>query len=310
MRSDKLNINSSTYGDLSDEQLTKLGPEIIFQYNYISCANPVVSQWGDTTDGVLATEARFGMLFFGPNNELYPASCCSIGAVTVAGKTPAVDGAVPATDTSATLAGFDIQMDAETAADTGLEIVLSGGPLGGNANGFTVGTHRGYIDATFITADWSDFEGVGVGFRKVEDFNDGHVPILKAGAAADGVYTDFAAFGSMGDTDIKTMTDLNDTGTSVVTDVGVVPVDGDNMRLRIFLHGNGKVTYSHVNDEEAGAGTQAEPSGTVAYTFDDGDVVIPYLYTSADTAAADELFLKDCKVVRAPGISYSGDGSV
>ena len=310
MRSDKLNPNSSNYGDLSDDQLTQLTPEIIFQYNYITCANPVVSQWGDTTDGVMATEARFGMMFFGPNNEIYPASCCTVGAYAVTGKVPQVDGAVPATDTEATLAGFDIQMDCEDAADTGLEIVLSGSPLGGNANGFTVGTHRGYIDATFITADWTDFDGVGIGFRKVEDFNDGHVPILAGGSAADPVYTDFAAFGAMGDTNIQTMTDLNNSGTSIVTNVGVVPVDGDNMRVKIFLDGTGNITYSHVNNAVAGAGTLAEPSGVVAYTFDDGDVVVPYLYTSGDTAAADELFFKDCTVVRAPGISYSGDGSI
>jgi hypothetical protein len=310
MRSDKLNVNSANYGDLSDDQLTQLTPEIIFQYNYITCANPVVSVIGNASNGVLATEDRFGMLFFGPNNEIYPASCMTIGAVTAAGKLPQVDGAVPATDTATTVAGFDIQMDCESNADTGLEMVLSGSPLGGNANGFTIGTHRGYIDATFLTADWTDFDGVGVGFRKVEDFNDGHVPILHAGAAADGVYTDFAAFGAMGDTNIQTMTDLNDSGTSITTNVGVVPVDGQNMRVKIYLDGTGNVTYSHVNNAVAGAGTLAEPSGTVAYVFDDGDVVIPYLYTSNDTAAADELMLKDVTVVRAPGISYSGDGSI
>ena len=230
----------------------------------------------------------------------------TIGVVSAAGKLPQVDGAGPATDTGTTVAGFDIQMDCESNADTGLEMILAGSPLGGNANGFTIGTHRGYIDATFITADWTDFDGCGIGFRKVEDFNDGHVPILHAGSNADGIYTDFAAFGAMGDTNIQTMTDLNDSGTSTTTNVGVVPVDGQNMRVRITLGGGGAVTYSHVNNAEAGAGTLAEPSSVAAYTFDDGDVVVPYIYTSNDTAAADELFLKDVTVIRKPGISYSG----
>ena len=181
---------------------------------------------------------------------------------------------------------------------------VGGGPLGGNANGFTVGTHSGHIDATFVTADWTDFDGCGIGFRKVEDFNDGHVPVLKAGSAADGVYTDFAAFGCMGDTDIKTMTDLNNGGTSTVTDVGVVPVDGQNMRLRITLALDGKVTYSHINNAVAGAGALAAPSGVAEFTFDSGDVVVPYIYSLSDTANADELMLKDCEVVRSPGISY------
>ena len=308
MRSDKLNVNSGNYGKLDDRQLTTLTPETIFRYNYISCANPVTSVIGNTSSGVLVTEDRFGMMFFGPNNEVYPASCCSIGAVTAAGKLPQVDGAVPATDTASTVAGFDLQMDCETGgADVGLEMVLAGGPLGGNANGFTIGTHHGYIDATFITADWTDFDCVTVGFRKVEDFNDGHVPILKGSSAADGVYTDFAAFGNMGDTNLETATDLNDSGTYTLTDLGSdVSVDGQNLRLRITLGGSGLVTYSFVVNAVAGAGTLAEPSGAVAYTFDDGDQVIPYIATLSDTAAADELFLKDVSVVRIPGVSYSG----
>ena len=245
------------------------------------------------------------MLFFGPNNEMYPATALSIGAYTVAGKTPQLDGTVPATDTATTQAGFDLQMDTESAAATGLEIILGGGPLGGNANGITVGTHSATIEATFNTPDWTDFDGCGIGFRKVEDFNDGHVPILDGGSAADGIYTDFAAFGAMTDTDIRTMTDLNNSGTSTVTDVGVVPVDGQNMRLKITVSSAGVVTYSHVNNTVAGAGTLAEPGSVAAYTFDDGDVIVPYIFTSSDTAAADVLWLKDVTVYRTPGVSYT-----
>jgi len=301
---DKFTIDSS--GNVVVKgTLTRLTPATIFNYNYITCAAPLVTNLGNSADGVMATEDKFGMLFFGPNNEMYPATALSIGAYTAAGKTPQLDGTVPATDTATTQAGFDLQMDTESAAATGLEIILGGGPLGGNANGITVGTHSATIEATFNTPDWTDFDACGIGFRKVEDFNDGHVPILDGGSAADGIYTDFAAFGAMTDTDIRTMTDLNNSGTSTVTDVGVVPVDGQNMRLKITVSSAGVVTYSHVNNTVAGAGTLAEPGSVAAYTFDDGDVIVPYIFTSSDTAAADVLWLKDCTVTRSPGVSYT-----
>jgi len=254
----------------------------------------------------MATEDKFGMLFFGPNNEMYPATALSIGAYTAAGKTPQLDGTVPATDTATTQAGFDLQMDTESAAATGLEVVLAGGPLGGNANGITIGTHAATIDATFNTPDWTDFDACGIGFRKVEDFNDGHVPILDGAAAADAIYTDFAAFGAMGDTNLEIMTDLNNSGTSTSTDCGSsVPVDGQNLRVKITLSSAGVVTYSFVVNAVAGAGTLAAPATTAAFTFDDGDVVVPYIFTSSDTAAADVLWLKDVTVYRTPGVSYT-----
>ena len=43
----------------------KSSPHVVFQYNYITCANPLVSQFGNSADGALATEDRFSILFFG-----------------------------------------------------------------------------------------------------------------------------------------------------------------------------------------------------------------------------------------------------
>ena len=302
----EIDWGTATTMKIGTNEALGMTPEIIFKWNYITCGYPMVSNLGNSADGVMATEDKFGMVFPGPENQWYPASCLAIGAYTAAGKTPQVDGTVPATDTGGTAAGLDLQMDCETAgADVGLEIVLGGGPLGGTANGFTVGTHSGYIDATFHTADWTDFDCVAIGFRKVEDFNDGHVPVLKGAAAGNGIYTDFAALGALGDTNIETMTDLNGSGTSVSTDCGAsVPVDADNLRLRVSLSSAGVVTYAFVVNAEAGAGTLAEPATVVAFTFDDGDVLVPYIATLSDTAAADVLSLKDVEVKRSPGIKY------
>ena len=295
MRSDRINSNSNQYND-------EYPSTAVFKWNYISCGYPIVTSLGNSGDGVMATEDKFGMLFPGPNlGEWYPATAISVGAFTAAGKTPQVDGSVPATDTASTAAGLDLQMDCETAgADVGLEMVLGGGPLGGN-HGFTVGTHSGYIDATFFTADWTDFDLCCIGFRKVQDFDDGHVPILKTAASGNGIYSDYAAFGAMGDTNLETATELNTGGASTSTDLGAsVPVDAQNLRLRINLEAGGTVKYRFVVNEVAGEGTLAEPGSAAAFTFDDGDVIIPYIGTLSDTAAADELMLKDITVRKYP----------
>jgi hypothetical protein len=276
MRSDRLNSSSNKYNE-------KHPANTVFKWNYIDCGYPIVTSLGNSGDGVMATEDKFGMIFPGPNGEWYPATAISVGAYTAAGKTPQVDGSVPATDTASTAAGLDLQMDCETAgADVGLEMVVGGGPLGGN-HAFTIGTHSGYIDATFFTADWTDFDLACIGFRKVQDFDDGHVPILKTAASGNGIYSDYAAFGAMGDTNLETATELNTGG--------------------INISASGVVTYGFVVNAVAGAGDLDTPASVAAFTFDDGDVVIPYIGTLSDTAAADELFLKDITVKKYPSTS-------
>ena len=297
MRSDRLNVNSSDYNK-------EYPSNTILKWNYIDCAYPIVTNLGNSGDGVMATEDKFGMIFPGPNGEWYPATAISVGAFTAAGKTPQVDGSVPATDTASTAAGLDLQMDCETGgADVGLEMVLGGGPLGGN-HAFTIGTHTGYIDATFFTVDWTDFDLCCIGFRKVQDFDDGHVPILKTAASGNGIYSDYAAFGAMGDTNLETATELNTGGASTSTDLGAsVPVDAQNLRIKMHISSGGVVSYNFVVNAVAGAGTLAEPASVASFTFDDGDVVVPYIGTLSDTANADELFLKDITVKKYPSTS-------
>ena len=109
----------------------------------------------------------------------------------------------------------------------------------------------------------------------------------------------------MTDTDIRTMTDLNNSGTSTSTDCGSsVPVDDQNLRLKVNLSSAGVVTYELVVNAVAGAGTLAAPATTAAFTFDDGDVLVPYLAILKNATATDEIFLKDITVTRTPGTSY------
>ena len=64
------------------------------------------------------------------------------------------------------------------------------------------------------------------------------------------------------------------------------------------------MTYELVVNEIAGAGTLAAPASTAAFTFDDGDVLVPYLAILKNGTATDEIFLKDITVTRTPGDSF------
>jgi len=294
-----LNKNSKDY-------LQENTGHYLCKWNYTTCAAPVVQYAGlGDGNGVLVAGQPLGIIFPGPNGEMYPSTMHIVTACTTTVMIPQIEGAIPLTDAGATAVGYNVQLDGETTDNSGMQWSPGSGVQGSNANKFTVGTHTGHIDVTFWTQDWTDYDCVVVGFRKEEAFQAGHNAILAAGSADDGVYTDFCAIGAMTDTDIRTMTDLNNSGTSTVTDVDVVPVDNDNMRVRIKLNSGGTVSYGHVNDAEAGAGTLAEPGSAAAYTFDDGDTLIPYIATFKNSAADVEILIKDIEIYREPSIDYA-----
>jgi len=285
--------------------LTRLTPAIAFKWNYLTCAAPVFSSIGKSADGVLADGDQIAAIFPGPNGEMYPATGCSVGAFTAVGQQPTVVGVLASPDVSGASTGLDIQMDAETTANVGLQLIPGAGPWGG-ASALTVGTHSGYIDVTFQTPDWTDFDCVTIGWRKVEDFETALNGIQAAGSTGDVAYTDVVGFGAMTNTDLRIQTDLNDSGTSTLTNCGAsVPVDDQNLRLRCTVSSAGVVTYSFVVNAVAGAGTLAAPASVAAFTFDDGDVIVPYIASLCVAGAVDILVVKDIEVQVTPGKSYT-----
>lgn len=287
------------------DRFTRVTPETVFKWNYINCAPPITTQFGNSDDGVLANGDKFSMIFPGKNGEMYATTGVSVGAFAATGTAPMMDGAIPAIDTATTHAGLNLAMDGETTDNVGLQLVLGGSPQGGGHHSFTVGTHSGHIDATFQANDWSDFDCVVVGFRKEEEFQTGFNAIIATAAAGNLVYTDVAAFGIQGDTNIEIQTALNDNATSTSTDCGAsVPVDDQNCRIKVLVSSGGVVTYQIVVNQVAGAGTLAAPASTAAFTFDDGDVIVPFIAILKEGTATDEIFLKDVEVSRTPGTSY------
>jgi hypothetical protein len=282
--------------------LSRDTPETIFKWNYIESPTPIISNIAGAggADGVMADGELFSAIFPGPNNEMYPAQISCVAAHTVAASGFFVEGTIPAVDTNNTVAGLNLQGDAATADNTGLEMILGGTQHGGAAS-CTIGTHALTIDATFHSVDWTDQDAVTIGFRKVEEFQTGHGGVLAA-ASGDPVYTDFVAFGCQSADDVQIATGLNDT-TYVFTDSTQATAADKNHRFRVEVTSAGVVTYSHIGAAVMDAGTLAAPSSTAAFTFDDGDVVVPYLIiqsTNADSA----ILLKSITVTRTPGINY------
>ena len=294
MRSDLLNKNSNKY-------LDQLAPEKLLSWDYISCSPPIVGNIGESADGVLADGELMSILWPGDSGQLTGSTACSIGALTAAGGTPTVVGTIAATDGNTTAAGLNLQMDATTADNTGIEIVFGGSQFGSVNNKFVVGTHSGSIDVTFNNVDWSDFDVCGVGFRKAQAFATGHGGILAAAGGGDPVYTDFVLFGCITADDVEIASDLNNSGVLVSTDSTQATAANHNHRFKVELSSAGVVTFSHIGAAAMRAGTLAAPTVTKAFTFDDGDILVPYMVVQGINQNS-AVYLKSVDIERTPTV--------
>jgi len=294
MRSDVLNKNSSAYDG-------KTRAETIFDWNYIDCPAPIVSNLGVSAHGVMAEGDKYSMIFPGSNGQLFPAACCNIGVYTATATSPGtVTGTVPAVDTASTAAGLNLQTDNETADNVGVEMVLGGSQMGSPGNKIVVGTHSASFDCTMFSADYTDFDCAIIGFRKVQEFAPGHGDILAA-ASGDPLYTDFVAYGVQSADDIQLASDLNNSGSGTFTDSTEATANSQNLRLRIDVSSAGVVTFKHEINGVMGAGTLAAPSTTMSYTFDSGDVIVPYIFVQGVNQDSAHL-LKQAIVKRSPAL--------
>ena len=283
--------------------LTRRTPAILVDWDYISCPAPIVSNIAGEAGahGVLATGELFSMLFPNTTGQVCPAQCSVVGAHTVAAEGFGVVGTIPATDTSGTVAGLNLQGDAANADNTGLEIVFGGSQFGGYG-ACTIGTNAMTFDATFNSVDWSDQDAVTIGFRKAQEFDTSHGGILAA-ASGDPGYTDFCAFGVQSADDVQIATALND-GSRTYTDSTDATAANNNHRFKISVTSAGVVTYQHIGAAVMDAGTLAAPSSTAAFTFDDGDTVVPYLIIQSVNQNS-AIHLKSIKITRTPGTKFT-----
>lgn len=164
--------------------------------------------------------------------------------------------------------GLDISLDA--ADNDGAEFCL--GINAANKGVFVVGTSPAfYAKMRFAIADVSDTDDCAFGFRKVEAYQ----------ANIDD-YDEAACLNVIAG-DIKIETILNGGGTTT-TDTTDNWADTATHTLEVYVSAAGVVTYKI--DGSA-------PTTTAAFTFDDGEVVVPFFYFLHAAASTAGIVLKE-----------------
>lgn len=164
--------------------------------------------------------------------------------------------------TTVTATGWDITGD--LTADDGFEVVA--GVPGSAGRPFIVGDDPAfYFCATVKVTDVSGTDDMHIGFRRAEPIN----------ATFDN-YLDLASIGPISGT-ITIETILNNAGTTTTSTTDSW-ADAATKKVCIYVNGSGAVTYKIDN---------VAPTVTAAFTFDDGDPVIPFIHLLQDTDIAE-----------------------
>jgi hypothetical protein len=133
-----------------------------------------------------------------------------------------------------------------------------------------------YFTCTVNLATIAGTDDCHIGFRRAEIMN----------ATYDN-YLDLAAIGmENADGTIDLTTILNNAATTV-TDTTDTIVAATDTQFKILVSAAGVVTYQH---DIAAAGTLAAPTAVAAFTFDDGDPVIPFVHMLQANAAQTGVF--------------------
>lgn len=156
------------------------------------------------------------------------------------------------------LDAFGLNLVQDNTAGDGIELCMGQSALSPMA--FTIGSDAAFfLQAKFKVQDASGTNPLIIGFRKVQAFD-----------ATLSNYTDFVSIGIVGTANpntVKLQTQLN-TGGVVTTDTTNTVADGATFQLQINVSSAGVVTYQY---------NYAAPTVVAAFTFDSGDVVIPFI---------------------------------
>lgn len=230
-------------------------PTVIKQYQYSDSINR--RQWDSTywednfmvqpVTSKVGGGAATGTA--GDNNVLYSAygqyEWNVIGTQTIL---------APSLDT--TNGGLNLVQDA--VSGDGIELCM--GRTAFSPRAFTIGSSPAFF--TQLVTKVEDVSGANpliLGFLKAQAFD-----------ATLANYTDFAVIGIVGTANpntIQTVTNLNG-GTPVTTDTTQTIADATQFQLAVYVSASGAVTYQY---------NYQEPTVTVPFTFDTGDVVIPFI---------------------------------
>jgi hypothetical protein len=169
--------------------------------------------------------------------------------------------------------GTGINISLDQTADDGVELTM--GIRATDKYAFVVGQDGAFhMKVKFSVADVSGTDDLVVGFRKAEAYQ----------AAVDD-YDEMAALQII-DTVINVHTILND-GATTVTDTTNTVADGVAVTFGIHVSAAGVVTFTIDG---------AAPTATAAFTFDDGEVVVPFFFFLHHTDVAGNVIITDWEV--------------
>lgn len=158
---------------------------------------------------------------------------------------------------------------------------LFAGFAGADGRPFIIGKDPAfYMRAKLLLSDVSVIDTFLVGFRRA--------------AVNQGAYTSYADYAALGwNTSaaaalIKTLTGLN--GTDAATTTTDTIADAVALQIEVNVSAAGVVTYRH---DAVAAGTLAAPTATTAFTFDNGDPVIPFIHFLHGSSAACSVVLQN-----------------
>lgn len=151
---------------------------------------------------------------------------------------------------------FGLNLVQDNTAGDGIELCMGQTILSPMA--FTINEEAAFfLQGVFKVQDVSGCNPLIIGLRKAQAFD-----------ATLSNYTDFVSIGIVGTAGhIQLQTQLN-TGGVVTTDTTQVAVDGATIQFKIKVSSTGVVTYEY---------NYQEPVVVAAFTFDSGDVVIPFI---------------------------------
>lgn len=181
------------------------------------------------------------------------------------------------------LASTGLNLDQDATDNDGIEIAP---PVADNCpKQFTVGKDEFSLFTRVTITDVSDVEFLFIGFRKKEAF-----------VTADGgydTYTDLAAIGFNAEAAtqvIAILTNLNNAAAHTATDTGLTWADAAVKQLEIRVLRDRSVKFI-VN------GVDQTADQATAFSFDDGDVVIPFIYHQLGTSSAPSVVIDRLAVV-------------
>jgi hypothetical protein len=214
-------------------------------------------------------------------------------------------------------AGSGLDISGDLVENESLELV-PGGNFASSRLAFVVGTDANFfMRAKYKITDVSGLDqAVFAGFRKQETFA-APTSLLTTGDAG---YVDFFGIGLSEEdgVDLKTMSDVDDSGSTTVTDTGFDLTDSEVFEVAVWVKGgvpkcfiNGIALGNPVaKDGDGTAITSQSTVTTASYTFTSGLTLIPWVFVRHDDEIGNAVCLQEIEIGHLRDIGADKDAEI